>query len=75
MTKQNKIEIINTILEKKIYNFHELDEENMVLISNNKSTPATAYYAKRELVDLMNDLFDNDIAYRFDENTNQIYIK
>ena len=75
MKQQEKINLIHTILEKKIYNFHELDEKNMILKSNGKATPTTQYYEKRELVDLMNDLFDAQIKYRVDNDTNTIIIE
>jgi K+ transporter len=75
MTTQIKIDTINKILEKKIYNFHCLDEENMILVGNGKATPDTQYYVRRELIELMNDLFNAQIEYNFNSNEGQIYIK
>lgn len=75
MDKQQKIEKINKILEKPIYKFHGLDEDNMIIHINVEATPQTEYYHRRETVDIINDLFEEEIEYTVISDENKIIIK
>lgn len=75
MDKAQLKERIEKILSKPMYKFHGLDEESMVIYANVEATPATAYYHRREKVDIMNDLFENEIKYVFDQEKEQIKIE
>lgn len=75
MEKAQVIEVVNKILSKPNYKFHGFDEENMKLFINVEPTPQTQYYHRRETVDLMNDLFDQELEYKVDSDNNEIIIK
>lgn len=75
MEKKYIIEKINKILEKPNYKFHGFDEQNMTIYINTEVTPQTAYYHRRETVDIINDLFEEEIEYTVVSDENKIIIK
>jgi hypothetical protein len=73
---QEKIkEKIEQILSKPSYKFHSFNEEKMYIYTDIEPTPSTQYYHQREILDIMNDLFDEEIPHHLDQEKNQIVIE
>jgi len=69
------VEKIEKILSKPIYKFHSFDKDKMLIYANVEATPEIAYYHRREKIDIMNDLFEEEIKYVFNKDKGEINIE
>lgn len=74
--EQNRIkEKVKNILSKPSYKFHTFNEDEMVIYAHIEPTADIAYYHRREKVDIMSDLSNEEIEYIFDKENDKFIIK
>lgn len=75
MTKNEIIEKIDRILERKNFKFHSFNKEEFSFGKSAEESPQTAYYHQREILDIINELFEEELEYSLNEQKDKIYIK